>query len=227
MPAAFHWPVRMQKVNTSSTGFLAVEVIRRGAEAEIARDVWMGRKVIVKSRVTKGYRHPDLDASLKVVRTKNEARLIQDARRHGVPTPIIYDIDLKNGKIVMEEIEGERVKDVLDSTDEKTCQEVCREIGRLVALLHKGAITHGDLTTSNMILRDGKIWFIDLSLGTRNAMIEEMGVDLHLLHEAFQSAHSKILPMYHVILDSYCSNFERGNEVLKKIKEIEDRGRYT
>jgi Kae1-associated kinase Bud32 len=204
-----------------------VEVIRRGAEAEIGRDVWMGRKVIIKSRVAKGYRHPELDASLRVSRTKNEARLIQDARRHGVPTPIIYDIDLRNGKIVMEEIEGERVKDVLDTTDEENCRAVCQEIGRLVALLHKAAITHGDLTTSNMIIRDGKIWFIDLSLGSRNAMIEEMGVDLHLLKEAFQSAHSKILPMYDVILASYRSNFERGNEVLKKIKEIEDRGRYT
>jgi Kae1-associated kinase Bud32 len=217
----------MRKVNTPSTGFLAVEVIRRGAEAEIGRDVWMGRKVIIKSRVTKSYRHPELDNSLRVSRTKNEARLIQDARRHGVPTPIIYDIDLKNGKIVMEEIEGERVKDVLDSADEEVCRSICNEIGRLVALLHKAAITHGDLTTSNMIMRDGKIWFIDLSLGTRNAMIEDMGVDLHLLKEAFQSAHSMILPMYDVILDSYRSNYERGNEVLRKIKEIEDRGRYT
>ena len=106
--------------------FSPVEVIRRGAEAEIGRDVWMGRKVIVKSRVTKGYRHPELDTSIRVSRTKNEARLIQDARRHGVPTPIIYDIDLKNGKIVMEEIEGERVKDVLDSTDEEGCRAICR-----------------------------------------------------------------------------------------------------
>jgi Kae1-associated kinase Bud32 len=206
---------------------LDVEVIRRGAEAEIGRDVWMGRKVIVKSRVTKGYRHPELDASLRVTRTKNEARLIQDARRHGVPTPIIYDIDLKGGKIVMEEIEGDRVKDVIDSADEETCRSICAEIGRLVALLHNAGITHGDLTTSNMIMNDGKIWFIDLSLGMRNAMIEDMGVDLHLLKEAFQSAHSAMLPMYEVILASYCSSYERGNEVLKKIKEIEDRGRYT
>ena len=120
-----------------------MEVIRRGAEAEIGRDVWMGRKVIVKSRVTKGYRHPELDLSLRVTRTKNEARLIQDARRHGVPTPIIYDIDLKNGTIVMEEIEGERVKDVLDSSEEDTCRTICTEIGRLVALLHKATLTHG------------------------------------------------------------------------------------
>ena len=147
---------------------------------------------------------------------RTRSRLIQDARRHGVPTPIIYDIDLKNGKIIMQEIEGERVKDVLDSTDEENRRAICTEIGRLVALLHKAAITHGDLTTSNMIIRDGKIWFIDLSLGTRNAMIEDMGVDLHLLKEAFQSAHSKILPMYDVIIASYCSNFERGNEVLRR-----------
>ena len=120
-----------------------------------------------------------------------------------------------------------KVKDVLDSSDEHACRAICKEIGRLVALLHSATITHGDLTTSNMIMRDEKIWFIDLSLGTRNAMIEDMGVDLHLLKEAFQSAHSKILPMYDVILESYRSNYERGDEVLKKIGEIEDRGRYT
>ena len=29
-----------------------------------------------------------------------------------------------------------------------------REIGRLVALLHDGGMVHGDLTTSNMMLRE-------------------------------------------------------------------------
>jgi TP53 regulating kinase-like protein len=29
-----------------------------------------------------------------------------------------------------------------------------REVGRLVALLHDGGMVHGDLTTSNMMLRD-------------------------------------------------------------------------
>ena len=34
-------------------------------------------------------------------------------------------------------------------------QEVAGKIGRAVAQLHDGGIVHGDLTTSNMITRDG------------------------------------------------------------------------
>ena len=34
-------------------------------------------------------------------------------------------------------------------------QEVATKIGRAVAALHDGGIVHGDLTTSNMITRDG------------------------------------------------------------------------
>ncbi|OPY33237.1 MAG: putative bifunctional tRNA threonylcarbamoyladenosine biosynthesis protein [Methanomassiliicoccales archaeon PtaU1.Bin124] len=187
----------------------------------------MGRHVIMKSRVPKGYRHPDLDASLRVSRTRNEARLIQEARRLGVPTPIIYDIDLIGGEIVMQELSGPRVKDLLDSSDDEMRRELCKEIGRLVALLHQGGITHGDLTTSNMIHYEGRIWLIDFSLGTKNADLEEMGVDLHLLKEAFQSAHSSFLDCYDVVLSSYKKNFAKGDDVMKKIKQIEDRGRYT
>jgi Kae1-associated kinase Bud32 len=205
----------------------AVDIFRRGAEAEIRLGTWKGRRVIIKSRVVKGYRNAALDASLRHARTKNEARLIQEARKHGVPTPIIYDIDLQNAELVMEEIEGRRVKDALGSSDREEAERICTEIGRLVALMHRGGIVHGDLTTSNMILREGKIWFIDFSLGGRNAEVEEMGVDLHLLKEAFQSAHSERFEMFEVVLASYKQHFPGAKQVIAKIKEIEDRGRYT
>jgi TP53 regulating kinase-like protein len=204
-----------------------MEVIRRGAEAEIRRGCWLGRGVIVKSRVPKAYRHAELDRSLRAARTRTEARLMHDARALGVPTPVIYDIDLANGEITMEEVAGPRVKDALDTVDHAGIEELCGEIGRLVALLHHGGIAHGDLTTSNMILADGRIWLIDVSLGSRNAMTEEMGVDLHLLKEAFQSAHSELLDMFPSILNSYCQHFQRGDEVIRKMRDIEKRGRYT
>jgi Kae1-associated kinase Bud32 len=205
----------------------AVEVFRRGAEAEIRRGLWKGRKVIIKSRVVKGYRHPELDASLRGTRTKNEARLIQEARRHGVPTPIIYDIDLQSAEIVMQEIEGQRVKDALISADQAEAKGICREIGRLAALMHRGGMVHGDLTTSNMILKEGQIWFIDFSLGRWNAEIEEMGVDMHLLKEAFQSGHSERFALFEVVMSSYSQHFPSAQAVSAKIQEIEDRGRYT
>jgi len=204
-----------------------VQVIRRGAEAEIRLGEWMGRKAITKSRVTKGYRHPDLDASLRNSRTRNEARLVQEARRHGVPTPIIYDIDLVNADIVMEHIEGPRVKDALNSVVEDEAMGICTEMGRLIAAMHKGGMVHGDLTTSNMILRDGSIYIIDFSLGNRNAEVEEMGVDMHLLKEAFQSAHSDRMPLFDVVMRSYSEHFPDAKKVAQKIREIELRGRYT
>ncbi|MDW5562998.1 MAG: KEOPS complex kinase/ATPase Bud32 [Methanomassiliicoccus sp.] len=204
-----------------------MEIIRRGAEAEIRRGCWLGRDVIIKSRVPKAYRHADLDRSLRASRTRNEARLMHDARELGVPTPILYDIDAVAAEITMEEIKGPRVKDELDTADGARAAELCREIGRLIALLHRGGIVHGDLTTSNMILAEDRMWFIDFSLGSRGAMVEEMGVDLHLLKEAFQSAHSTLLDLFPTILESYGQHFDRAPEVIRKMKEIEGRGRYT
>lgn len=204
-----------------------MEIIRRGAEAEIRRDVWLGRDVIVKSRVPKGYRHPELDRALRASRTRNEARLINEARQVGVPTPVIYDIDLLNAEITMEEVRGPRVKDELDSADTVVVKDLCQHLGRLIAQLHKGGIVHGDLTTSNMIMSGGRMWFIDFSLGTRAATVEEKGVDLHLLKEAFQSAHSTLLPMFPIILEAYRQNYGGAEEIIRKMKEIEGRGRYT
>lgn len=204
-----------------------MEIVRRGAEAEIRRGTWLGRDVIVKSRVPKAYRHADLDRSLRASRTRNETRLIHEARRMGVPTPIIYDIDLLNAEIVMEEVKGPRVKDELDMGGPEKVRTLCQEIGRLIALLHRGGIVHGDLTTSNMIMSDGRMWFIDFSLGARSATVEEKGVDLHLLKEAFQSAHSTLLPSFPLILESYQQHYGGAAEVIRKMKEIEGRGRYT
>lgn len=204
-----------------------MDVIRRGAEAEIRKGTWLGREVIIKSRVPKAYRLPALDRSLRNSRTRNEARLMHEARECGVPTPIIYDIDTINAELTMEDIQGPRVKDELDSASPERVEELCTEMGRLIANLHRCGIVHGDLTTSNMLLSKGRMWFIDFSLGGRSATVEEMGVDLHLLKEAFQSAHSVRLDHFGTILASYKSSFPRGEEVVRKMREVESRGRYT
>ena len=145
-----------------------------------------------------------------------------------MPTPIIYDIDMVNAEITMEEVQGTAGQGRAGPRRPGRGRDaLCREIGRLIALLHRAGIVHGDLTTSNMIMSEGRMWFIDFSLGSRCAMAEEMGVDIHLLKEAFQSAHSTLLGKFPVILDSYRQHFDRAEEAIKKMKEIEGRGRYT
>lgn len=78
-----------------------------------------------------------------------------------------------------------------------------------------------------MIICAETVYLIDFSLGSRNARLEEMGVDLHLLKEAFQSAHSEKMELFQIIIDEYALSFQKGKEVIKKMKEIESRGRYT
>ncbi len=200
--------------------------IRTGAEAEIHLDEWEGRKVVNKIRVKKGYRDPELDERLRSQRIRTEVKLMRECRKLGISVPIIYDVDLFGNNIMMQYVEGERVKDILDS-DLKDKRGLCWEIGEKVGRMHREGIAHGDLTTSNMILDGERLYFIDFSLGEKTTEVEVLGVDLHLLREAFQSAHSKIFELFGDVLCGYLTSFRRGQEVIQKMKDIESRGRYT
>ena len=202
-------------------------LLRRGAEAEIKLTTWLAREVISKHRVPKGYRLSELDNALRIVRTKKEAKLISDARRLGVSTPIIYDIDLEEHKIIMEYIDGPRVKDILSELDTDARREIFNKIGRDIGILHKNNIVHGDLTTSNILKRGDKLYFIDFSLGEVSEDIEAKGVDMHLLMEAFESTHPELMDEFQYIIDGYKTEFSRAGEVVTKIQEIIKRGRYT
>ncbi len=202
-------------------------VHRVGAEAKLDSAEWMGRKVVFKQRVVKGYRNPQLDKSLQSTRIKNEVRLMFDARRSGIRVPFIYSVDIAENRIVMEEIAGTRVKDALEALPDDDASEVCAKIGEAAGSLHSNGIVHGDLTTSNMLLDGDQIVLIDFSLGSKSAELEDKGVDMHLLEEAFHSAHYRRSTLYEVVTDSYVRTYPDGNAVLQKVKEIEKRGRYT
>jgi Kae1-associated kinase Bud32 len=201
--------------------------IRRGAEAEIFKSEWLDRQIVLKRRVPKKYRNEELDKKLREARTKLEVKLITEARALGLSTPIVFDVDTEESQITMEYIDGERVKDVLPTFGEKERVELCKRIGGYVGTLHKNDIIHGDLTTSNMILKDDRIYFIDFSLGEKSAEIESKGVDLHLLMEAFESTHSELIDSFDHVLEGYKNEYEDATKVIKKVKEIEKRGRYT
>ena len=51
-------------------------------------------------------------------------------------------------------------------------------------------VIHGDLTTSNMLLRDSEdIVLIDFGLSYISSLVEDKGVDLYVLERAFLSCH--------------------------------------
>jgi len=161
------------------------------------------------------------------MRTKEESKLITEARLYGVSVPIIYDVDLDDAVITMEYLKGKRVKDILNDLSEKERQDLCRKIGESIAKFHNNDIIHGDITTSNMILLDDRVHFIDFGLGEKNGEIEAKGVDLHVLMEAIESTHSKYSNCFEYVLEGYKNALkDDANLVIKKIQDIVKRGRY-
>ena len=201
--------------------------IGRGAEAVVAHTDFLGREAVLKTRVSKSYRHPDLDSHLRTARTRTEVRVMREARSAGVRSPVVYDTDLKEGSITMEYVRGESVKSILTEHPERA-DEICARIGEMIAKLHRKNISHGDLTTSNMILGDdGEMYLIDFSLGNTRVDLEDMGVDIHLMERAFTSAHSGIDDAFGHVIESYKRHMPDANKVLARVEDIKSRARYT
>jgi len=206
-------------------------LIKKGAEANLYLEEWHGRKVVVKQRIPKKYRVPQLDTQIRSYRTIHEPQLMHRAKEAGVPTPTVFMVDVPNATIVMEFVEGKQLKQVLKNFSREKRAKLCRQVGDLIGRLHKNGVIHGDLTTSNMILTsNGKIVLVDFGLGELSREIEAMGVDLHLMKRALQSTHFQFADeCFKAIIEGYAetAGFDLAKKVLEKIDEIERRGRYV
>lgn len=204
-----------------------MQLLYRGAEAILYLDELDGQKVLVKERIKKGYRIKQIDDKLRKTRTRKEIKLLSAVRSLGIQTPKILKVDEENCKIIMEYIDGIRVKELLTSSSIKTIEKVCFEIGKSIGKMHSSGIVHGDLTTSNMILKDDKVYFIDFGLGEFSKRIEDQAVDLNLLFEVLKSTHFKILDVcWDSIVKGYKLEYQAADKVLKQMEEIEKRARY-
>jgi len=58
-------------------------LLKQGAEARLYSGIFFGRPTIAKERFSKSYRHPVLDRSLTVRRTRAEVKCIQRCRANG------------------------------------------------------------------------------------------------------------------------------------------------
>jgi TP53 regulating kinase-like protein len=206
-------------------------LFKKGAEASLYLVDWHQRRVIIKMRIPKKYRSPVLDEQIRSYRTVHEPQLIHEAKEAGVPTPLIYMVNVPESSITMEYIEGQQVKQLLNKVSKAKRHYICVKIGQYIAQLHSHDIIHGDLTTSNMILNQkGKLFFVDFGLGEKNGELEAKGVDLHLLKRALQSTHYLFWEeCFQSVLCGYTSvlGVELAEKVYEKIREIEKRGRYV
>jgi len=203
-----------------------MKLFKKGAEADLYKTKWQNSKAILKIRKAKNYRDPSLDSRIRKQRTIKESQMISFVKSFGVPTPLIYFVNLKTTSIMMQEIPGRPVHDLPQSK----IIELSKEIGRLVGILHKNGVMHGDLTTSNFILFQNTVFVIDFGLSQNTIKPEDHAVDLRLIKEILNSAHAKIMiSSWKNFLCGYRSVV--GNsyhvKITKLVSDIESRGRYA
>lgn len=206
-------------------------LLKKGAEANLIVETWYDIQVIKKIRVPKLYRHPQLDINLRRQRTIREAQMIHDAKKAGVLTPRIFSIDVNHTTIIMEYIQGTRMKEALIHESHYKSKQMCTQLGEIIGKLHVHGIVHGDLTTSNIIVDSlDNLILIDFGLAEYSTEVDKKGVDLHLLKRALNSTHyQNMQPYFNHILHGYTNiaGEQLGFQVQKRVEAIAKRGRYT
>ncbi|PMD45303.1 putative MNORI-2 protein [Hyaloscypha variabilis F] len=233
-------------------------LITQGAEALLYRSTYLLPSIpcALKYRPSKPYRHPILDVRLTKHRILSEARVLVKCKREGVPVPAVYALDEAAGWLMIEWIEGEVVRirlnewlkrrkdeDLAEGVDDEQLLELMTRVGSAVGRLHAVGVVHGDLTTSNLMLRprsreglngdlgaavntlEGDIVLIDFGLASQSQADEDRAVDLYVLERAFGSTHPRAESLFGEVLREYGKSFKGANVVLKKLEEVRMRGR--
>lgn len=203
-----------------------MKLLKKGAEGDLFLTKWNRKKSILKIRKKKDYRITQLDEKIRKLRTIHEAEIISKVKEFGVSAPLIYQVDLSKFSILMQFVDGKTVGEL----PPKLIVDKCKQIGNIVGTLHNNGIMHGDLTTSNFIYSNHKIFLIDFGLSIKTDKPEDHAVDLRLFKEILNSAHAKIIdPTWKNFLSGYKNTVgtSRFNKIIHLVSVIESRGRYA
>jgi N6-L-threonylcarbamoyladenine synthase/protein kinase Bud32 len=198
------------------TGAVGDEV--QGAEAVVTIEA----DRVIKERRPRSYRHPQLDARLRTERTRQEARLTSEARRNGVPTPVVSDVDLRESRIVFQRVGDRELRDGL--TESRV-----RAVGRHLAAIHDAGFVHGDPTTRNVRVGDGDgpdVFLIDFGLGYYTRDTEDHAMDLHVFAQSLMGTTDDAERLQAAMADAYRTASDRDGAVLERLATVEGRGRY-
>lgn len=120
-------------------------------------------------------------------------------------------------------------------------------LGSLLAKLHSKNIIHGDLTTSNILVKNSifdrfqgneattttdsnnnLFIIIDFGLARVDSTAEDKAVDLYVLERSLKSSHSQVPTLFSVIMSSYQKGIidkKQRREIISKYEDVRARGR--
>ncbi|KAJ5749292.1 uncharacterized protein N7511_010988 [Penicillium nucicola] len=243
-------------------------LLTQGAEAHLYKTTSLNPSTpaALKIRPSKPYRHPILDRRLTRQRILQEARCLAKLVREGVSVPALLALDWEGhggeeggwggAWLMMEWIEGDVVRVVLEKweawmkknqaslddsqieREEARVRGLLKKMGAAIGALHKAGVVHGDLTTSNLMLRplagadgaesistEGDVVLIDFGLASQSAQDEDRAVDLYVLERAIGSTHPRSEPLFDELLLGYRKSYKGAPSALKRLEDVRMRGR--
>ncbi|MDS0282414.1 bifunctional N(6)-L-threonylcarbamoyladenine synthase/serine/threonine protein kinase [Haloarcula onubensis] len=216
-----------------------VETEVQGAEATVTIEA----DRVVKARSPRSYRHPTLDERLRTERTRQEVRLTSEARRHGVPTPLVRDVDPEEARIVFQRVGSADLRESLTA-------ESVGAVGEHLARIHDAGFVHGDPTTRNVRVgrrvappderagsaradgprtgasREQRVFLIDFGLGYYTGEPEDHAMDLHVLAQSLAGTADDPEALFSAACDAYRAESGHADDVFASLADIEGRGRY-
>ncbi|MCW1294007.1 MAG: KEOPS complex kinase/ATPase Bud32 [Candidatus Parvarchaeota archaeon] len=193
------------------------KILSIGAESVI----YLDGDTIVKDRVRKSYRIKQIDESLRRRRTRLEFNLMRRAFENRIDVPMPVRISKDEHKIYMEYIGDVGFKDNFSL-------KYIDKLGEEIAKMHRLGIIHGDLTTANMMIKDGKIYIIDFGLGYSSDKDEDKATDIFLLKNALETRHPKeSRAAFRRFLTAYKEAYGKQFKGIEThLRDIESRRRY-
>lgn len=162
------------------------------------------------------------------------------ASGHSVPLSLVTPVS--EGLVQEQQI---RTSSSSSSSGPEAAELLMASIGSALAVLHDLDVVHGDLTTSNMMVRDtassparsasvpaaadepvgAGIVLIDFGLSFSSTLSEDKAVDLYVLERAFLSTHPNSARLFELILQQYKMKSRKSGAVLAKLEQVRLRGR--
>ncbi len=203
------------------------DFLSKGAEAIIYRGLFLRTPIILKRRLPKAYRLPQIDQTIRLQRLRAEARMMILAWKIGARIPVLLGIDFDNYTLLIEEIQGEILFSLMSVVPFTKLKSIFEGIGHQVGLLHLNDIIHGDLTVFNIIIKNENTpWLIDFGLGQVSVEIEKKADDLLTFYSTLKAITPDFQALFNVFQLGYFQVYEKGRKTFEHMKKIQSRARY-
>ncbi|MEL9929877.1 MAG: lipopolysaccharide kinase InaA family protein [Sulfolobales archaeon] len=151
-------------------------------------------------------------------------------RKLGLNTPRILYVDPWGYKMIREYVDARDVlTSIIKESDQNIIESICRDLGRVLALIHRNGICLSDSNPRNFLVErsSNKIYVIDLEQTSECSNINNMSWDLSMMIYfsyliSSQKHHIKISPCVRNLIEGYARSYEDRERLESVLRNLDN-----